>query len=498
MDEMPDTDARNAAVFEAWRYARGDGELEQKAIQKFGDERFVHARDVPAFTEHSYVDRKGRDQTYDLDALLAVCDRCNYRIADTGNFAALSEGHTPTVEQVTAGVKPPPILGFSGPFRIGMIGNKNPRWTIFEDEHYLRDDMDKVRRLPTRSPEVWLKENMADRFMDPIAMLGAETPRLDMGIRFARAESGEECEKYAACMAGANTSFVPELTGGKEKARYEEPETPGAEPNQETAVMAMQPEDIKQIVDAVMATDVMQFCKAMMISKANEQPEAPPAAPAAPVAQMGEPEVPGAPPAAPGDDPAAPPAPDAETPPADAPGGDAPIPADAPGGDPPAAEGDDPEKKKDKYAMALQTIEEKARYARIEQEATALRKEVDQIKAEKRETERYSKLNDLRRDYSLDIEKEKARVKGMTDAQFVDHLTCIVENYSRIPIGASLFVPDTIESRDSQIEQERYALDVKERAMSLVNEERSKGNHGYTYEQARSIAITELAAKKAS
>ncbi|MCE7884832.1 MAG: hypothetical protein DYH08_13425, partial [Actinobacteria bacterium ATB1] len=28
------------------------------------------------------------------------------------------------------------VLGYVGPFRVGILGNKNPRWCIFADEHH--------------------------------------------------------------------------------------------------------------------------------------------------------------------------------------------------------------------------------------------------------------------------------------------------------------------------------------------------------------------------
>lgn len=274
--EIPDTDRRNAAVFTAWRQSRGLGELEKKACEQFDDQTFTHRRDVPVFTEHEYTRKLRnpdgspkvnvvgtqieRQEKYDLKALKAICDRCNYRIADTGNFAMLSEGHTPDADQRYGGAREPPILGFAGPFRIGMIGNKEPRWAIFQDEHYLKSETEKVRRLPTRSPEVWLKDEMADRFLDPIAMLGADTPKLDMGLRFQRLQTGEQVEKYAA----AATTVV---------ARKPLPKP-------EKSDMAISAEDVEAIVGAVMQTDIMQFVKGLMESQMGANGTVPPAPPA--------------------------------------------------------------------------------------------------------------------------------------------------------------------------------------------------------------------------
>ena len=40
--------------------------------------------------------------------------------------------------------------------------------------------------------------DMAKRYFDPVAALGTEAPRLDLGIRFAKSESGETVKKYSA------------------------------------------------------------------------------------------------------------------------------------------------------------------------------------------------------------------------------------------------------------------------------------------------------------
>lgn len=522
--EYPETDERNAIVFRAWRDAKGQTDLEKRAYEKFGDELFEHARDVPVFPEHSrqrflkhpdgslQTDDAGNpvtaEEKYDLDALLKVCDRCNYRIADTGNFATLSEGHTPTIEERQNGVKSPPILGFSGPFRVGMIGNKNPRWAIFADEHYYRSDVEKVRRMPTRSPEVWLKQDMAQRFMDPIAMLGSETPWNDMGVRFALAESGEQVEKYAASMTAAATGFAPsEVVIPKE--RYDEGEQPNGaaastpdefhdntEPPPGKGTLMLDPEDIKQIVDAVMQTDVMQWCKTKMAAEADmaaKVKDAPPidqaAAPEAPQGGQPAPGAPAAGDAPPATDPATgAPVPDAAAPPTlpGAPG----EPGEEAGGTndnatPPAADGppagDEPPKEKDKYAM----VDEKIRYAKLEKDLAderaariATEKRLEKIESESRDKERYSRLRELSTTHTMNLAKEFESAKGMTDDQFVSHLERIVENYSRIPVGTSLHVPETIEDADV----ERYRRECVQEAMEEVTKARAAGNHGVKYD----------------
>ena len=50
-------------------------------------------------------------------------------------------------------------------------------------------------------------------FLDPIALLSAECPRLDMGLLYSAMKSGRVVEKYTAVAPAAGHSFVPTGTG---------------------------------------------------------------------------------------------------------------------------------------------------------------------------------------------------------------------------------------------------------------------------------------------
>jgi hypothetical protein len=448
-NEYPDTDQRNAILFDTWRKHRGEGELEKKAFSKFGDDRFVLVRDVPVFAEHEISGRDGKPSKYDRAALQAVCDRCNHRIADTGDFAAITNGHTPTDEQRAAGAAMPDVIGFSGPFRLGMIGNKTPRWAIFADEHHFKDRYDNTRRLPRRSPEVWLEERMENRFIDPIAALGAETPRLDMGLRFARTADGRSVEKYAAACAPGGASVVmpapvsvssPKVKPEDklEAERYREhsaaatPDESGAPQNPQENPLMLSPEDVKQIVDAVMETEPMQWVRQQMLS--DTAPAAGDATDGAALASEPSP----APIAAPN------PAPGVSSPPSD-------------------------DKDKDAYALAT----EKAKYANLEAEYVALRTQFDAERGERRKAERYSKLQELRTTFAFEMDKEVARCVPMSDEQFVAHLGVITENYQRIPVGASIYVPPL--DKPEPPKTEKYSRDVCEKAVKIADDLRKSG-----------------------
>jgi hypothetical protein len=506
-DSIPDTDQRNATVFDLWRQHNGHGPLEKKAYSTFDDDRFEHVRDIPVFKEHEYVDRHGETQKYGLEELLAVCDRCNERIDDTGNFAVLSEGHTPTRDQLTKGAKNPPALGFAGPFRLGQIGNRNPRWAIFSDEHWFRDSAKYRQQLPTRSPEVWLNTDMRQRFFDPIAALGSETPRLDMGVRFARLESGEEVEKYssAAVAPGMANAFTPaHIAGGTRREQYESPTPadPAAAPpvthtpEQDPMAGEISDEAIQQLVAALMQTDVMQWCKAKMAAEEmgggddnqDDMGEGMPGMEdnADPMGQgagmppdMGVGDQEGMAPPPPG------------------------MPTAGPAGGPPApTPGQDGKKK---YSRASYTNPEEdfmasaehqeltEKYSRLEAEVTALRTENLAIKKDAAKKERYSRLSALRRTHAFDLRKAVERAESMTDAQFDEFGRDITENYQRIPINAGL--PTPIAETPEEEDRERYSRDVARRAEEIVNEQRANGKHDFNYAQGRKLAEAEFSAK---
>jgi len=432
LDSMPDTDERNAAIFSAWRKHKGETELEKRATEKYGAD-CVQIRDVPVFAEHETVGRDGKPVRYGRDELLAICDRCNNRISDTGDFAALTFGHTPTKEEKLAGVEQPMVAGYAGPFRVGMIGKDNPRFAIFADENHYRDTAAQARKSPRRSPEVWLHPRIDQRFMDPIALLGAETPRLDLGMRYAK--FGElEVERYTADAPGACNTFVPgPVNTAKRKERYEEPQITDKEPSM------ISPEDIQQIVAAVMQTKAMQWA-------AQEAEKA--ASPGAP-----EPGVPGAPPAVP-----------PEKPPVDM--------NAAPEVDP---DGDETKKKEPpmQYSKAEQDLV--ARYSKQAEENAALKQRLEALEIAKRDTERKSRLQTLRYSRAFDFEEEVTRCSKLNDEGFNDHCTVIEKHYPKIEADVSFTAGGTFPPAEA--EREQYAKEAENvgKATAWVLTERQAG-----------------------
>jgi len=202
-------------------------DLEEIAQRTFPGDQFVRVPGVCVFSEHDTVDSQGQPQHYDRDALQQIVDCCNSRIRETGDFCPLAEGHTPDREQILAGAKNPDVLGFVGNFRLGRIGAKNSKYAVFADEWHFTDRHHEVTRKPRRSVEVWMNKDMGKRFFDPIVALGTETPRLDLGIKFARLQTGQRIEKYqaatAAFPAAGNTFVKGSGDDDKREETYEMP-----------------------------------------------------------------------------------------------------------------------------------------------------------------------------------------------------------------------------------------------------------------------------------
>lgn len=245
----------------------------------FPDSLFVNVPAVPIFAEHTTTCTSGRYQgrvlTFGHSELLAVAQRCNQRIAMTGDYATLCLGHTPPKEMVLKGeAEPPEVVGMAGPFYMGQLvaGDGTRRWAILADFHYFREDYPRMKKYPRRSPELWLEERYADMFLDPIALLGSEAPRLDMGMVYSRFQAGRVVELYSAAAApSASNVFVENHDSIGSHYAAEDHNSGG------NAMLA--PEDLKAITDAFMQTEPMQWVVSQMQQGGSPGGQAPGANP---------------------------------------------------------------------------------------------------------------------------------------------------------------------------------------------------------------------------
>lgn len=477
MTEIPDADTRNVAVFDAWRAARGESEEEKCALEKFPDAEFAVIENIPAFKEHSYpwmprtadgkpkLDEDGqpivRNETYDFEAMSSICDNLNHRIADTKDFPPITDKHNPKRGSEES---KPRLFGFAGPFGLGMIGNKDPKWGIIaKKEHWFRDKAHLAREYPRRSPEVYLGRPMHDRILDPITALGADTPALDMGIHYsADAQAGEEFADHhayysgpavisrkahydaIAAMPGASNVCPPSEVEIHKKKTYAEDSPPAAQPanqpNEGESMLA--PEDVNTIVKALMETEQMQYVTSLMM--ADKAPG---------VDVINDPQTPADNLAGPAAPPVVPPKEQLteETAPqvqdnAPAPDGDSDVPAEIE--EPPMSD----EKKKpedDNKANYSEREKERdmiAKYSALELKVAQLEAERVNDKKALAGADRKAKLDAYRlQGFDIDVDEEMQRcsLESMNEGQFQDHLDVIVKHYKQFPVNVSLYSPDT-------------------------------------------------------
>jgi len=229
---------------------------------QFGEDEFLAVDNVPVFCEHETTTKDGRQIVFGYDELKLVADRCNRRIAESGDYAAISIGHTPSPEAKSAGAPDPDVVGFAGPYRMGVLGKpgQRQRHAILADFHIFKDDVGRFKKHPRRSPELWLEDRYEEMFLDPIALLGAEAPRLDLGLLYSavfhRGGKSRRVEKYAAVSPGPGNVFVPGDDSTKQPYSGENP-------------MEMQDDVIQRICEAIGQTDEMQFIRQLMAEKAG-------------------------------------------------------------------------------------------------------------------------------------------------------------------------------------------------------------------------------------
>lgn len=173
------------------------------------DGDFVAYHDIVVFDEH---ERDG--VVVDRAYLESIVDGCNYRIQDTGDFCTLVIGHTGEKEDSPD----PEVVGFSGNYKvIDNFGALAPRsaitatWWIYR-EH---DDDGVMKKYPRRSVELWPE----DKYFDPIALLGAETPCRDLGLAYEKGGKSIRYEMEGSVASGGNT-FIPDLGNEKKKKKY--------------------------------------------------------------------------------------------------------------------------------------------------------------------------------------------------------------------------------------------------------------------------------------
>lgn len=457
------TEERNDAILSAWDASEESSRLEGVAAKKLPTDRYSRFQRVPVFEEHAAQrvsrdangkpvrDKDGNpvmeDFTWDRNRLAAMCYQMNHRILDSGSFSPIIEGHTSD----QPGAAQPAVLGYQGKFRIGKIGNINPRYAIFADEYHANEHREKFKTLTRRSPEVWV--NAPKPFFDPVAALGANTPRLDMGISipYSRGnhwtvvgDDGAEVEKYSMAdgtLPAANNVAQQLPVQADRPDQYEAGE-------HDDGIVNAVIDAIQQIPAFQMLQQIAPILPALQkLALQSELPE-PEESSEPPAAE--QPTAPAPTPAP--EQPQTAPEPVAESPPP-APAPASPAPADDPDKNMMtrymAGEINEPEmrayrdsKKQPAAPVAPQSPQVASQYqlraeiADLEARKAKLLKDTEEANATAMKAARYSRLETLRaQGYEFEMADEYAHCLDLNDQQFERHCNLVVTKYGRTPIG---------------------------------------------------------------
>lgn len=454
--EMTDTSKRNKACFAAWDEHRGeDPTISELVESRFTPDQYQRLNNVAMFHEHTVPAQTIQDkeipaQHYGRDELAEMVDGMNDRILDHDEFSPITRGHTGQKPGAKDGDRQmPEVLGFAGPYKLGMIGRKNPRWAIFGTEYHMKDAVPELKKRVGRSPEVWRYSRMRDRFFYPIATLGEEMPRLNLPPAHYSRRSADESpvfvECYSAVFPGGSNTFVPSFKASPDgrKPMADQYSADSSNGLAQTPISSgegtkLSELTLEELMEVWLETQPMQFLFGLMRQSGDSgmpnpaipnQIPADPNAPAAggaqappssadPAAQM-----PGQPPANQSPMAQPPAANNSPVPPVAPASGAPPVPPKP--GMPPMVQ----DKDKDKYSRDLRDVMDANAQLR-KQLADALAR-IAEIDGEKTRIERYSRLEKLSSDFILKPEVELERTAGYSPEQFDAHVQIITDNYQR-------------------------------------------------------------------
>jgi hypothetical protein len=268
MQLIPDPDTRNRAVWNAWESIYGNP-LRDRAMEFFPSDKYQHVPGVCYFMEHQTKGRDGTPLNYGFNELAQLVNTNNER-ADTDAYSAIASHHTS--DGMKGPKHEPHTIGFAGPYSLGMVGRLNPKFAVFADEHHRIDEADLFDRRRRRSVEVMRFKDGRPSYFDPIATLGADSPRLALPV--ARYEQEDAMvERYSVVSpvsvgGGSSNTFIP----GYDKQKYGQ-EQPGGD---QAMMSSLGEADIQSIVQAIRNTPEMQWVQTQITQAVpmGEQTEA--------------------------------------------------------------------------------------------------------------------------------------------------------------------------------------------------------------------------------
>jgi hypothetical protein len=216
--EIQDPFERMGTIRRTWRQHRGPTPEEELADRKFSPDRYQKQEDVCVFAEHETTDSQGQPRKYDLRKLAKIVRYCNERALEHEAFAAIADRHTSNPGDPNP--TEPRVMGYAGPYRLGLIGQKKPTWAIFADEYRFPGEAKTFLQKNRRSVELWTDKKTGRMWFDPLTTCGADAPRLPLPSRYTVVRhAGATLERYTAAAgapatAGLGSTSVPSHQAG--------------------------------------------------------------------------------------------------------------------------------------------------------------------------------------------------------------------------------------------------------------------------------------------
>ncbi len=145
------------------------------SLPKQFDEAEYFALRVAIFDEHNGVD-ENLDIDFTPEILQQIVDKCKSRIKNTGDYAAVTDGHTG--EDIE-----PDVLGYAVDFDVDDFHGKS---AIYATLALLKSKAERIKQLKRRSVELWpdavIDPVVLKSPIDSVALLGSERPARDLGL----------------------------------------------------------------------------------------------------------------------------------------------------------------------------------------------------------------------------------------------------------------------------------------------------------------------------
>lgn len=275
---MQELTSYNDALPTAQEYALGDENLPEASTTDpsriLDSDEYEVYKNVPVFVEHTRTLKSGRELRFGRDELEKLAERSNRRIQETGDFAPVVIGHT----NPDPAAPDPPKIGWAGPFRLGWLTKDHTKYAVLADFRIEKDKTSVLNKYPRRSAELWAEDRYEDMYLDPISLLGADTPWSDMGVLYCKQGDAALEKIYYSITPQVpgpyGTGFPQPVTIKNDSEKKREKETYAMEDNEygqdQKKLSDDQRNTVDVIVNAIFDSPEFKFLRKLMNENADE------------------------------------------------------------------------------------------------------------------------------------------------------------------------------------------------------------------------------------